>query len=332
MILPFEIENQNNLSTKEFFEELLINEIIEKKGSFDKQYDVVEYITAKILSCNLMLSVNPKYDKYGFLKINLSSMLNWLREVELSFYIKFGVEDINCYGSTVPMREKDIIKDGKTRYVVSKMINLYLFVKNNLSEVEKEMKSLIAHELLHIYEDFNRRINTINKMSKKVNTISNVQDKVNYNNVFSLYNFYKEKNLNAISLFFYALYALTPFEINAYVSSVYQELKDNNTNIENFKENLKKTYAFSKYSEISNTLVNALLSIKEEYIPQLRKICTENNIKPFNVSDKLDDKAWLSKIIREIGDAANKALKSCARNASLYFEDLQNGMIEYNEI
>lgn len=323
-------------------EESIISNIFEVKGSFENQYQLVDIITNKILNFH-QYSINQdrsiaNFKEVGFIPISTSSIVNWIKTISVVVYLNKNSRQNTCTASTTLLDNNnyEFDKDENPLYINNATIRLFVQVQqDDLSVVLNKIKSSIAHELLHVYEDYNRVVNTYNKETNGSQNIANICSNINYHKFMQIANRYKDKSGNdnyIIASFFYNLYLLTPFEINAQVSSVYAELKNAAIPVEQLRDMIYKTTAYTSYANILYDNIDVYLTLNDNLVSKIRNECSSNSIYPFKVNKRVDNKTWMKKICDYMRFASQRALKSCARNASLYFEDLRDGVIEYNEI
>lgn len=324
------------------FEENIIGHIFEVRGSFEKQYHLVDIITSKVLNFN-QYQVNQaenssKFKEVGFIFVNTYDIVDWLKNVHVVIYLNKNAGFDSCEASTTLLTNDnyDFDKNNKPWRVNNAVIRLFLRVKqDNLHGILAKIKSSIAHELLHVYEDYNRTVNSYNKETNGSQNLANVCADINYQKFIQISNKYNnngEFESKVIASFFYNLYLLTPFEVNAQASSVYAELKNAAISIDKLRDAIYKTTAYASYANILYDNIDVYLTLNDDVISKIRNECNNNDIRPFKINKKIDNKTWMKKICDYMRFASQRALQSCTRNASLYFEDSRDRVIEYNEI
>jgi hypothetical protein len=323
-------------------EESIISNIFEARGSFENQYRLVDIIASKILDFK-QYQVNQdeklsKFKEVGLIPVNTGIIVNWIKNINVVIYLSKNAGFDSCNASTILLNKDnyEFDKNNNPSCIINAVIRLFLRVKqDNLIPILNKIKSSIAHELLHMYEDYNRIVNTYNKETNGSQNIANICSSINYQKFIQISKKYSKNDdfeNTVIASFFYNLYLLTPFEINAQVSSIYAELKDAAIPIEQLRDMIYKTTAYTSYANILYDNIDIYLALNDDVISKIRNECDNNGIHPFKINKKVGNKTWMKKVCDYMSFASQRALKSCARNASLYFEDLRDGVIEYNEI
>lgn len=168
--------------------------------------------------------------------------VNFNREHLFNFdEINFKVNDlsIKCRNE----KHNTFIGNAKLgKFIENKLINPTISLTFNFDKAnEKDIKTTLLHELLHLYELYNRILNDSDKsLQWNSNSIlQKIRDKYS-NNKF-------------LEDFIYLLYLISDHEINARVSEVYKILIDcDNYNKETLINELYKTSSWKKLSIIEN--------------------------------------------------------------------------------
>ncbi len=233
--------------------------------------------------------INDVYDKVLYQIENPSSLIS------LDYnYDKFNIK--NLYISTNNEKRKEIYAVSKFsifggEYLKSPSIYIYLDV-NNFNKLD--LKRVILHELLHIYEIFNR----IKNKTKK-----DIQWGLN-NSLLKL----RDKYTNSdISDFIYMIYLSLDHEINARVAETYIILMDQNTdNRANLLKELKNTSAWKYKEYLSDYNIDVDIS---EFLNDLSNEMLKKYDNNFKIFKKNDTKYWIKLFKKKSKQFESKLLK-----------------------
>lgn len=284
-------------TTGDPFMEISYNNLFESKGIPNILKEISKEVLSDLLKSDKKNPFNKiYYYEYDNFNTNISVYFNQRNIKEIYATSKFGIFD----GSKLKESE----------------INIFLDIPNYS---KNDLERVITHELLHIYEIFNRYKNK----SKK-----DLQWKLN-NVLMNIRNKYKDK---FITDFCYLIYLSTDQEINARVSETYSILIENKSKNKNFLlENLKNTSAWKysvdmkefnhknyliDYSELIMFLteLNRLMKEKFKYInfniykiPNSQKDCRDI-IKAWESIFKKKSIKFQSKMIKIIDEVINDVI------------------------
>lgn len=122
------------------------------------------------------------------------------------------------------------------------------------------------------------------------------------------------------------IYVCHPHEINALVSSVSSELLEKFTTVSNFKENLKATQAYQIYKKILDDDLPTFKSASRQDKHNLFDSISNLGLYKKETQGK---GTWFDAMLKMIEKRAKYAIKAICRNASLYYEDLRSGLVDY---
>jgi hypothetical protein len=175
---------------------------------------------------------------------------------------------------------KDLNKDSYYKYDLSKWNeNLKIFDKvmieiNITNDEIDELKDYLTHELIHAYEDYNRKLNTnkgfsdLEKNTFSLETPEQQTAKENFGN---------NDKLNL--LYHYTYYLLHP-ERRANIGAVYFELKKYKLTKEDIDNgDYKKLFYYKLYQKINDGISNLVNSLNDEEIKLFGEYIKKSSIK-----------------------------------------------------
>jgi hypothetical protein len=268
--------------------------INETSGSFKGQNELIEHIIDIIKTIRFQ-PTDIFTKKCAQININdVKNFLPWLDTLTITIFWYFRDDGQHCDGESTNITS--------IKKPVNGNIKLFWY-GNHLSNIAE----CLAHELLHLYEGYNRCLN-------KVPNLSNINK--NYNKT----EWFKFINSNDISddvkMFLINIYNCFDNEINANASTIYTFLKNNNaTSLDEIKDWLTKSDAYRKYASILYTncpfYANCSTSIKQQYYNCYKQVFPNSTY-------------TIDQVIELMTKKAKYALKKIAKNASLYLNYIQN--------
>jgi hypothetical protein len=246
------------------------------------------------------------FEKYGIFKDceEISeNILSCIKNAELK-----NKQDIACFPCTNSLVKKinisieDIDSAGGYSYKKS----IYNDIEKKFDEItivltENDIKKyVIMHELQHAKEDLELR--------KKGKTIEDVLTHYKYSA-----NLYDKSKTNIEKEITNILYYLTSFERNAFINSIYAEMRDNKknfTNVQNAYDFIKNTEFYKSYE---NVLYNCNYFINLKDI-SLKKSVLENVNRKSNLNFKTykDFRNWLKGKVTEYKNKFEKIIPKIA--------------------
>lgn len=174
--------------------------------------------------------------------------------------------------------ERDKGYETNGRYRIEKddtgIYNIDIYLKYN--PPKKIDKSVLSHEIHHIYEFFRKisnntpfdKTNDTNEIERKTKEIDNTKQKI------IGYDFKR---------MLHSIYLSSKSEISARVQQTYKELKELKTNKTNFKENIFKTNGYMALLEMR--YMDHIYEIQKNPVSNMKKIYTLTN---FNISSSIE--------------------------------------------
>lgn len=293
-----------------------IEKILETRGSFPKQYEMASNIF-------YYLRFTPEYvDKNGkkYILINLSKGLpEWIKNLVVIAEIHQTVMN-KCQGLTYNIEYVD-------KAIKTATIKLDLYYHEYITENQPRIIAALAHELLHLYEYYISTKENEEEPSSQYTPMMAYAEKTGYAKLLNWLRNQNDKDKNSWQFrFLYDIYVCHPHEINAFVSSVSSELLEKFTTVSNFKENLKETQAYQIYKKIL-----------DNDLPTFKSVSRQDKHNLFDSISNLDlykketqgKGTWFDAMVKMIEKRSKYAIKAICRNASLYYENLRSGLVDY---
>lgn len=220
-------------------------------------------------SYGLFENIEEVVDKiyYDVLLKNKTELIidnNWIHNIEILY-----INDDNLI-----LKAGYNFRDSKLK---NNKFNPLGLIVNNACIDDKNIKSILAHELQHAYEDYNRRVN--NKLSL-YDVVYNFQFPKNKPGTY-------KGNKNKLS---YILYFIRKVEQNGYISQLNKELKQNRNKfvyIDDIYNFIKTTDTYDNYScciKWIDDIINVKNKQEQENILQY---CEELSVYKFNTFNQL---------------------------------------------
>lgn len=279
-----------------------VSYINESLGGFSNQYEIAERLAQTVMQ----------------MRDNMINTLETTLDIDggkIPFVVKISGAGVSNQAQIMPLGTKD--ENGETLECLELTVFMPVFSRfaNDKEELYKDVKTQIAHELMHG-----------NIFSKRSIAGVKIDDMPQY---YSACINIIENEIGPIKDVAYAIYATYYHEIQANVSSVYSEL-NNSINEENvkflqnsgydymlrvFKMFLMNTEAYKIYYYIINTVCKKFFNYNENGIKELEK--------------ELEDKGLvlqngLVATMKKVQKLAEGALKDVVRNGVLYFNTILN--------
>lgn len=271
--------------------------------------DIVEWVSRKILrdktrSKKIHLEI-PK---------SLTKKITFIQELFLDVYVTN--ESKNDYtennvgeGKCGDNSRVRLLRNKKMEYAD---IDIYSFSYDRTLD-KKTLYSPLYHELHHAYESWLDLIKNGNtKHSNNLGWKSN----------FRAYDIKDFDIQSALSMICYQLHSENEF--NALTSDVYGELKGMNSTRENFRQDIKQTWAYKTYVRVKNDLPKIIKYLKNN--KQEAKSFFDSfeyrggKFNPYNRS--VD--GYIDEFNRKTKFLLNKLIKNIGRSASLYYDTIEN--------
>jgi hypothetical protein len=188
-----------------------------------------------------------------------------------------------------------------------KAVVITFIMHGDYKQLIYQLQPLIAHELLHAYENFQR----IKKTGKNMQTAS---EELNYANNQRVLQIAKTTNNDIIQQLSYTLYYCISFEKNAYTTQLKQQMKNlrnNITNADDAMQTLQYTQIYQGYITIGQNL-NYIIANKDKYKEDIEE--WYNLVYNKNLS--------YGKILRRLRNLYNKTWNKMRKSIASYIKSL----------
>lgn len=267
-----------------------IYEIFESSGAFTGQYG---------------LSTKMMNDFRDFIKYDFSIDNNFIFEKQYNDFAFLILRiEINKDLKSPTYKSNNI---SFHKYLIS--INIpYIYI--NDKKHYKDVKNILTHELMHIFNDYN----IVNK--NKTKTLYNARKEYN-----SMIKIIQSDNLpEYIINFVYNLYLLTDIEIQANIPMIYSYLQNDDVQLYNVIDYMKRIPMFKKYRMIekfNNKLINSNDNIIKDVLDVYNFIFNKDVYKDKDMHDTLIN------ICNKMNKKSDEVIRKMIKNAKMYYDDLE---------
>ena len=174
----------------------------------------------------------------------------------------------------------------------------------------KDIKNILTHELMHTYNDYNivnkNKTKTLYRARKEYNTMIKIIQSDNF----------PKHVIN----FVYNLYILTDIEIQANVPMIYSYLQNDDIELYNVMDYMKRIPIFKKYRMIekfNNNLINSDDNVIKDILDIYNFIFDKDVYKNRNMTNCLID------ICDKMNKKSDEVIRKMIKNAKMYYDDLE---------
>jgi hypothetical protein len=180
--------------------------------------------------------------------------------------------------------------------------------------------------MTHLYDDWNRRVNSNGEISKSIIGFTNCNDTIN--NVFSRYSEGLPKYLMLM------MYMANSSEKKAFLSQAVQDLERLGCNNINYKEIYKQTTVYQNISKLYSGLEKILSEITDEELEYINKLiittvkkCGKDTNYPYVSLEKYSPTAFKKKILDFMSDLYHYYMKKYMSIVYYYITEYNGGHI-----
>ena len=258
---------------------------------------------------NAVKTLGPGNEEISFnINDEITSQITFLTNLQIKckgfLYHKDKNLPTNLGGMVGSYKPLEIKYKDEQKCLDGVFITLYVVYNNDGKILNKYLEGTLSHEINHVYDMF---------MRIQKNEI------IKYNQSVYKYKYFPQDNKFLYNIF-YRLFSETEF--NALVSSVYSDLKEINSQRENYSIDILNTQAYEVYNEIKNNYNKTVDKLSNKEVQEIKLYLNKYSINikcDENVSDKTFKRCFKLKIEHLL----RKLFKNICRAASYYYDEVE---------